>query len=148
LAGPLVATQTADRDSGQKRAPRPRPNNVRQWHDTQKGALLSVDEARRIMRERNVQYLLVLDANLRLVGVTTIKDSLPTLILPTESSLKAHAHSEPRNIFKGVAGRQIFEAAERFSLMVSSRIGPVQAPTSRSAGLNCWLCQCASDWCC
>ena len=34
----------------------------------------SVNEARRIMREHDVSYLLVLDNNLRVVGVVTMRD--------------------------------------------------------------------------
>jgi CBS-domain-containing membrane protein len=34
----------------------------------------SVDEARRIMREQNLPYLLVLDRNMRIVGVVRMRD--------------------------------------------------------------------------
>jgi CBS domain-containing protein len=34
----------------------------------------SVNEARRIIREHEAQYLLVLDNNLRVVGVVTMRD--------------------------------------------------------------------------
>ena len=45
----------------------------------------ALDEARKIMRKHHLQYLSVVDANMRVIGIVALKDLAPDRTLATKS---------------------------------------------------------------